>query len=103
MRDDGKRAAVRKMLRLKKWQGESDRTVAKEAGVSNYLVGSVRRELIAAGHHPTPEPSKTTGEVLAGRMYKPGTSARGGYVYDERGRTVRETVWLARQRKARQR
>jgi hypothetical protein len=93
-KDMKKRAAVRKLLKLKKWQAESDRSVSTEAKVSRTLVTAVRLEMIALGEHPRIEEGRPG---FRSDAYQPGASARGGYVFDEQGRTVREVVWMKRQ------
>ena len=94
-KDMKKRAIVRKMLKAKRWQVESDRSVAAEAEVGRGLVTMVRREMIGLGEHPQWEPR---GSIQSSRdHYKPGQSARGGYVFDEAGKVIREIVWLKRQ------
>lgn len=103
-RDEAKRAAVRKLLKTRRGREMSDREAARELGCGRYLVGSVRRELIFAGLHPAVEPSEIDPPSCPrSRMYRPGTSVRGGYVYDERGAVVPKDVWERRQRKARSR
>ena len=87
-----KRAKVRKMLRSKCWQESSDRALAQAAEVSKNFVAQVRRELIGLGMHP---PRDEEGD--ARYKYKPGAAARGGYVYGEDGRVIRETEWLRQQ------
>lgn len=98
-RDQVLRATVRKLLKQKRWQRAGNREVAAAAGCGKFLVGSVRRELIAAGLHPVPEPGENVSARIADRMYKPGTSVRGGYVYGEHGEVLREIVWLERQKR----
>ena len=98
-RDNTKRAKVRRHLMRKGSQKESDRAVARALGVSKVLVTSVRRELLAAGLVPFPEPDKHLGNR---KVYQPGASARGGYVFDDHGRVVQKEHWNEEQaRKAR--
>lgn len=99
MRDEGKRAAVRKLLRTRRGRKMSDREAAAEAGVGRFLVKSVRMELIGLGLIERPEPGEFVGEVAAAKMYRPGTSSRGGYVLDEHGRSVQRHEWEKRQRR----
>src|SRR5262245_18597868 len=90
VQDSKMRAAVRKLLSLKRWQESSDRAVAAAARCSKNLVAEVRRQMIAAGLAPARERQDGETGVHAGWAgYRPGTAARGGYVYDESGRAVR--------------
>ncbi len=98
MRDETKRAKVRRMLRAKKWQAASDREVARGAEVGRFLVRSVRGELVAAGLIPRPEPGPYTPESVQGKLFRPGTVARGGYVFDELGKVVPKEAWLRKQK-----
>lgn len=95
MKDMKKRAAARKLLKLKKWQAKSDREVAAEAGVNRSIVTAVRREMIAVGEHPDFHAGERNGTRPGD--YQPGAAVRGGYVFDEQGRSVREIVWMKRQ------
>lgn len=97
--DTEKRARVRKILSTKEGQQASDREVARQAEVSRTVVETVRRQMIASGQHP-PKTFRpvSRGDKVKERVYKAGSPARGGYVYDENGNTVRETVWLERQK-----
>ena len=96
VQDKTKRKRVREYLLTKKGREETDRAVARECGVSKVLVASVRRELIAAGRLPFPVRDKHLGER---KVYQPGASARGGYVFDEMGRTVQKMVWVEKHEK----
>jgi hypothetical protein len=100
MRDELKRARVRRMLRAKRWQAASDRVIAGEAGVGRFLVRSVRAELIGAGlvGPPPAQPQNGYTEEQAAASYRPGASASGGYVFDESGKVVPKGVWERRQR-----
>lgn len=93
-----KRGNVRRFLLTKEGQKSSDREAGVIVGVSKTLIATVRRELIAAGLHPN---RREQGIPHTGDrpIYQPGSAARGGYVYDERGQVIREAVWQARQRK----
>lgn len=91
VKDLKKRAAVRKMLKLKRWQRESCSAVAREAGVCKNLVNEIRRQMIASGQCP---PLATRHHHPNWEGLKPGRAARGGYVYSFDGTVVRETVWL---------
>ena len=92
-----KRADLKKLLALKRWQGESDRAVAAAAKCSKNLVAQVRRQMIAAGVIPERgRRDRETGVSVGWPGYRPGASVRGGYVYDEAGRPVRDVVWLKR-------
>lgn len=92
--DNTKRARVRKYLMRKGAQKESDRAIARALGYSKVLIASVRRQLAADGVIPWPEPDKHLGNRSA---FKPGASARGGYVFDDRGRVVQKAVWIEQQ------
>ncbi|AWM38694.1 hypothetical protein GobsT_31170 [Gemmata obscuriglobus] len=92
----GLRLRVRKFLRSKKNQSLSDRDVAKECGCSRPVVKSVRLEMIAAGLH---EPISERTQGGHDPVYKPGAVARGGYVYDADGNTVRIDKWVERQKR----
>ena len=93
--------AKRKMLRIallsEEYKDASDRDVAKDFGCSKGLVGAVRREMIAQGEI---EPPKSSRRFTSEEQYQPGQSARGGYVYDERGKVIRDIEWKKRQAKA---
>lgn len=93
VKDLKKRSIIRKMLRLEKWQKESNCRIAAEAGVSVNLVAEVRRQMIAQG--ACAPPARHNHPNWTG--YKPGASARGGYVFDEEGKVIREAVWLKMQ------
>lgn len=92
VKDTKKRAVLKKFLKLKKHHELTDRDVAKQCECSRALVKVVRCELIAAGLHPPITHDQQTGRPA----YRPGASARGGYVYDEAGRVVREHAYLSR-------
>ena len=94
--DTAKRKKVRAYLLTREGRKETDRGVARACNVSKVLVASVRRELIAAGRLPFPVRDKHLGER---KVYQPGGSARGGYVFDEKGRAIRETEWNEQQEK----
>lgn len=97
------RVLLVQMFRAKKWQEASDRAVAGKAGCNRCIVRQVRARLIAEGRHPPKNADQPRldddGKPIQGFIpaYKPGAVARGGYVYDETGKVVRETVWLKRQ------
>lgn len=91
--DNAKRENVRRYLLTKDGRKQSDNEVARQVGVSKVLVASVRRQLIVAGLLPFPTRSKFLGSR---KVYQPGCSARGGYVFDERGRVIQKTEWLSR-------
>lgn len=90
--DREKRARVRKHLMTKTGQSESDNEAARVLGVSKVLVTLVRRQLLADGLVPFPEKNKHLGDR---DFYQPGASARGGYVFDDKGRVVQKSVWEA--------
>ncbi len=96
--DERLRKRIRDLLTQKKWQEESDRAVARYLDCSKGVVGLIRRRMIAEGLHPAKMASKHQPE--GAEAYKPGASARGGYVYDETGRVIQKTEWLKRQRRA---
>jgi hypothetical protein len=79
-----------------KWQlivgGTPDRDIALKASVSRALVKAVRTELSSAGELPKYE--RPEGGTVRTDAYKPGASARGGYVYDDKGNVVREVDWV---------
>lgn len=91
--DAKKRAVIREAFGEEAFKVMSDRQVAAKLGYSRGLIGSVRREMIASGEHPPYERRKNSRPGA----YKPGQSARGGYVYDEQGKTVRISEWERRQ------
>ncbi len=91
--DQTKRAVIRKAFATEEYQRMSDREVSAKLEYSRGLVSSVRREMIAAGEHPPYERPKNARPGA----YKPGQSARGGYVYDEAGKTIRISEWERRQ------
>lgn len=97
MHDRTKRMAVRHLLLQEQWANASDREVAREAGVSRQLVGAVRRLMMAAGEVSEKKVAPHTPGHVSDRLYKPGTAVRGGYVYDDDGRPVRDTVYAAKQ------
>lgn len=78
VKDEGKRLAVRRLLREKANQCRSDRDIGREVGCHKLIVREVRSALVAAGLHP-PVPG-----------YKAGAAGRGGYVFAENGLMVRE-------------
>ncbi len=91
-----KRAAVRAVLLLPKFQALGDRAVAVTLGVSKHLVTSVRRRMIFEGvHPPRTHYLSAAGNEVEWAGYQPGSPARGGYVYDGRGNVVREDEWKA--------
>lgn len=92
--DNEKRAKVRRYLMRKGSQTESDRAIARALAVSKVLVTSVRRQLASDGLIPWPVPDKHLG---GRKVYQPGASARGGYVFDNRGRVVQKSEWLEKQ------
>ena len=93
-RNEQLRRRVKRVL-LTKWGREaSDRDVAGKVECSRSVVTSCRMELRAAGLLPDEPLFRVPGHP----SHLPGTSARGGYVYDESGRTVREVEWLKRKR-----
>ena len=96
--DFRKRNEIRKKLKFKKYQEMSDREFARVEKCSKALVKAVRSELIASGVHPN-DRTRSDGSPA----YQPGASVRGGYVWDDHGKAVRDVVWKARQRQARQR
>lgn len=100
MRDELKRAKVRRMLRARKWQEASDRMLSAEAGVGRFLVRSVRAEMLAAGliQPPPAQPQNGYTEEQAAAAYRPGAAARGGYVFDENGKVVLKAEWLRHRR-----
>lgn len=94
--DKEKRRKVRKYLLTKAGQRTTDRGAAKELGVSKNFVASIRRQLLADGLVPFPDAEDL--KYLGHReVFKPGATARGGYVYDERGRVVEKAYYLAKQ------
>lgn len=98
--DVKKRSKVRRMLKAKKWQQASERELAGEAECGRSIVRVVRAQMIASGEIPPRDHVTRYGDEV---LYKPGTSVRGGYVFDHDGKVVREAVWLKRQRAARSR
>lgn len=92
--DNTKRNNVRRYLLTREGRKQSDNEVARQVGVSKVLVAGVRRQLIVAGLLPIPPRSKFLGSR---KVYQPGGSARGGYVFDERGQVVQKTEWIERQ------
>ncbi len=92
VKDQKKRLILKKLLRLKANRDKSDRDIATEAGVSRALVKAVRTEMIAAGLLPKYE--RPEGGNVRRDAYQPGASARGGYVYDDKGNVVREVDWV---------
>lgn len=94
-KDFAKRSLVRKLLKTKRGREMSDREAGRELGYSRALVTAVRLELIAAGLHPP-----VTGRKYAGdrEIYRPGASARGGYVHNGQGQIIRDSLWKSRQR-----
>lgn len=93
--DKAKRENVRRYLLTEEGRASSDTAAAKECGVSRQLVASVRRRMIVAGEHPAAREVHSLGMF----RYRTGSSARGGYVYDERGRAVQRVEWLRRKKK----
>lgn len=94
--DDVKRQLVKNYLLTEKGQYESDNEVAKQVGVSRLVVSSVRRVMIVAGEHPakTTRPISYGSDNVMARVYLPGQSARGGYVFAPDGSVIRESAWL---------
>lgn len=82
VKDQVVRKAVRKLLLARENRDCSDREVAKLAECHRSIVREVRSLLVAEGRLPKP------------KHYVAGASARGGYVFNERGRQVRETTWF---------
>lgn len=95
--DVAKRKLLRIALLSDEYKRASDRDVAKDFDCSKGLVGAVRREMIATGEIEPPESSR---RFAPEEQYQPGQSARGGYVYDERGQVIRDTEWKRRLAKA---
>lgn len=93
VRDQQKRAAVRKLLRTKGGRSSSNHQIAREVGCSKTLVGEVRRQMIFDGSHP-PIAAVEFNHPRQTPACTPGSKARGGYVYDERGRVVPELQYL---------
>lgn len=94
--DPAKRANVRRLLLTQSGQEMSDSEAARQCGVSKILVGTVRREMIAAGLHPAGPRHVAHGGPGGMTQYIPGAKVRGGYVFDEKGQIVTELEWLQR-------
>lgn len=100
-RDMGLRMKVRKFLGKKQkgvpnWE-LSDRAVAAECECSRTVVKSVRMELISIGEHPPITERTQWGHAP---KYQAGAKGRGGYVFDETGKQIRETEWAKRKKAA---
>lgn len=98
--NQAKRAIVRRYLMSEEGRTASDNEAAKQCLVSRILVVTVRRQLIAQGLLPGVReiPAGRSGKGVIEFQYKPGSSARGGYVFDERGRAIQKGEWEKKQR-----